>query len=249
MPVTDPFTLSVIFAALALGGTLKGATGAGAPVIAVPVMAAFFDVRFAVMIMAAPNLITNVWQCRAYWAYVQDRRFAIRFALSGAAGTIVGTVLLATMPIRALTFLVAAAVLAYVGLRLIQPEFRLGADRANRIVRPIGALGGVLQGAGGISAPFSISFLNAMRLERKAFIGTVSVYFIAMAATQLPALFATGLMTPGLLALSGLALIPLSLFIPVGAWAARWLSPKGFDRLTLVLLSLLALRLLYTALA
>jgi uncharacterized membrane protein YfcA len=105
-----------------------------------------------------------------------------------------------------------------------------------------------LQGAGGISAPFSISFLNAMRMERKAFIGTVSVYFIAMAATQLPALFATGLMTPGLLALSGLALVPLLLFMPVGARVAQWLSPKGFDRLTLVLLSLLALRLLYTAL-
>jgi uncharacterized membrane protein YfcA len=149
------------------------------------------------------------------------------------------------MPIRLLTFVVAAAVIAYVALRLIQPEFRLLPARANKLAAPIGALGGVLQGAGGISAPFSISFLNAMRLERTAFIGTVSVYFIAMAATQIPALFATGLMTPGLLALSALALIPLFLFIPVGAWAARWLSPKGFDRLTLVLLSLLAVRLLY----
>lgn len=248
MPVTDPISLFIIFVALALGGTLKGATGAGAPVIAVPVIAAFFDVRFAVMLMAAPNLITNIWQCRAYWAHVHDRQFAVRFAVSGAVGTIVGTVLLATMPIRALTLLVALAVIAYVGLRLVQPGFRLDASRAARLVRPIGAMGGILQGAGGISAPISVSFLNAMRLERTAFIGTVSVYFIAMAATQLPALFATGLMTPGLLALSALALIPLSLFIPVGAWAARWLSPKGFDRLTLILLSLLAVRLLYTAL-
>ena len=230
-----------------MGGTLKGATGAGAPVIAVPVMAAFFDVRIAVMLMAAPNLVTNTWQCRAYWRHVQNRRFAIRFALAGGAGAIVGTVLLAVMPIRALTIIVAAAVMAYVGLRLIQPEFRLEARTSDRLAVPVGTLGGILQGAGGISAPFSISFLNAMRLERKAFIGTVSVYFIAMAVTQLPTLFATGLMTPGLLALSALALIPLVLFMPVGAWAARWLTPQGFDRLTLILLFLLALRLLYVA--
>lgn len=246
---SDPLSILIIFAALALGGTIKGATGAGAPVIAVPVMAAFFDVRIAVMLMAAPNLVTNIWQFRAYWADVLDRKFALRFALAGAVGTIVGTLLLATMPIRALTLLVALAVIAYVGLRVIQPGFRIEHSRASRLAGPIGALGGVLQGAGGISAPISVSFLNAMRMERRAFIGTVSVYFIAMAATQLPALFATRLMTPGLLAVSGLALIPLVLFMPVGAWAAQWLTPKGFDRLTLVLLSLLALRLLYTALA
>jgi uncharacterized membrane protein YfcA len=245
---SDPYSILIIFVALAMGGTIKGATGGGAPVIAVPVMAAFFDVRIAVMLMAAPNLVTNIWQCRAYWADVLDRKFALRFALAGAAGTIAGTLLLATMPIQVLTVLVALAVIAYVGLRVIQPDFRIEHSRAARLAGPIGILGGVLQGAGGISAPFSISFLNAMRMERRAFIGTVSVYFIAMAATQLPALFATGLMTPGLLAVSGLALIPLVLFMPVGAWAAQWLSPKGFDRLTLVLLSLLAMRLLYTAL-
>ena len=243
----DLTSVLVMFAALALGGTLKGATGAGAPVIAVPVLASFLDVRLAVMLMAAPNLITNIWQCRAFWTHVDDRRFAIQFAVAGAAGAVAGTFLLAIMPIRVLTVMLAGAVIAYVGLRMVQPEFRLDARQAKRIVAPIGALGGILQGAGGISAPISVSFLNSLRMERKAFIGTISIYFIAMAATQLPALFATGLMTPTLLALSTLCLVPLFLFIPVGAWAASRLSPEGFDRLTLALLSLLAVRLIYVA--
>ena len=34
-------------------------------------MAAFFDVRLAVIIMVTPNLVTNIWQLRQYWA---DRR-------------------------------------------------------------------------------------------------------------------------------------------------------------------------------
>ena len=245
MPVTDPISLLIIFLALALGGALKGATGAGAPVIAVPVMAAFFDVRLAVMIMAAPNLVTNIWQSRAYWSHLKDRSFAIRFALSGAAGVAPGTLVLATMPVRALTLLVAVAVIAYIGLRLIQPEFRLNAERARRLAIPMGTLGGILQGAGGISAPVSESFLNAMRLERPVFIATIAIFFISMSVAQVPALFAMGLMTPGLLTLSFLALVPLLLFMPVGAWAAQWLSPRDFDRMTLILLSLLALRLLY----
>ena len=52
----DPITIFAILGAFALGGTLKGATGAGAPIITIPVIAAFYDVRIAVIIMVIPNL-------------------------------------------------------------------------------------------------------------------------------------------------------------------------------------------------
>ena len=249
MSVNDPIYMAVIFDALALGGALKGATGAGAPVIAVPVIAAFFDVRLAVMIMAAPNLVTNIWQAQAYRSHLRDRAFAWRFAISGAVGAAAGTVLLATIPTHALTLLVAAAVVAYVGLRLVKPEFRISEPRAGRLAGPVGLLGGVLQGAAGISAPISVSFLNAVRLDRLVFIGTIALYFVAMASAQIPALFLSGLMTVNILALSCLALVPLVLFMPIGAWAARQLSQEGFDRLVLIMLGLLALRLIYASVA
>ena len=58
----DPITIFAILVAFALGGTLKGATGAGAPIITIPVIAAFYDVRIAVIIMVIPNLLTNISQ-------------------------------------------------------------------------------------------------------------------------------------------------------------------------------------------
>ena len=57
------------FAALALGGTLKGATGMGAPLIAIPVMTALFDVRLAVVVMLLPNLYTTLWQLLFFRAH------------------------------------------------------------------------------------------------------------------------------------------------------------------------------------
>ena len=56
----DPITIFAILVAFGLGGTLKGATGAGAPIITIPVIAAFYDVRIAVIIMVIPNLLTNI---------------------------------------------------------------------------------------------------------------------------------------------------------------------------------------------
>ena len=51
MSLDDPLAILAVLTALALGGLVKGATGAGAPLVAVPVMAAFFDVRVAVAVM------------------------------------------------------------------------------------------------------------------------------------------------------------------------------------------------------
>ena len=60
--VFDTVTIIAILVAFALGGILKGATGAGAPIVTIPVIAAFYDVRIAVIIMVVPNLLTNIGQ-------------------------------------------------------------------------------------------------------------------------------------------------------------------------------------------
>ena len=247
MPGIDLVSAAVILFALALGGTIKGATGAGAPVVAVPVIAAFFDVRIAVIIMATPNCLTNIRQLWQFWPHRLHNGFDVRFAVSGAAGAIIGTIFLATLPNRVLILGVALAVSAYVILRIARPAFRISASRAWRLALPAGVAAGTLQGAAGISAPVSVSFLNAMRLERPVFIATISTFFIAMSLVQLPTLAVTGLMTPELFGLSLLAVLPIMVFMPLGAWLANKLSAEGFDRLVLIMLSVLAIRLLYVA--
>ena len=92
---------------LALGGLLKGATGAGAPILAVPIMAIYFNVPVAVAIFAVPNLLANVWQAWTYRSQRLPPRFMISFAGGGALGTFIGTVLLANLPGHALTLVVA----------------------------------------------------------------------------------------------------------------------------------------------
>ena len=249
MPEIDAASGGLILAALLLGGTIKGATGAGAPVVAVPVMATFFDVRLAVVIMVVPNILSNIGQLRKYRAHRLEGGFDIRFALAGALGALAGTVALAFLPARLLTIAIATAVLLYVTLRIVRPGFALSRRAAWRWVWPAGTIAGMLQGAAGLSAPVSISFLNAMRLARPAFIVTISAFFVTMSIAQLVAQSIAGLMTPVLLAISFLALVPILIAMPLGARAARHISPASFDRLILIMLSLLALRLLYTALA
>ncbi len=238
-----------IVAALALGGLMKGATGMGTPVIAVPVMAAFVDIKLAVVVMVIPNLITNLWQILQYRVHRIGQGFSITFALGGAVGAFLGTLLLVALPVPALMLILAGAVLLYIGLRVARPGFRLDIAPARKAAFPVSTAAGVLQGAAGISAPIAVSFLNAMRLERRVFIATISMFFAAMSVVQIPTLMWFGLFTGEFLLLGGLALIPIFIAMPVGAWLARHMSAQQFDRVTLVLLCLLAFRLIWVAVA
>lgn len=248
MPDLDLVAYLVILLAFALGGILKGATGAGAPVVAVPVMAAVFDPRLAVVIMVVPNLVSNLTQLRIYWPRRLPQGFALRFALAGSLGALIGSYLLAVVPVRGLTLGVALVVVCYIVLRIARPDLRLKMPLARRLLWPAGIGAGLLQGSAGISAPISVSFLNAMQLERPVFIATISVFFAAMSLVQVPALLALGLLTPQLAGLSAVALVPLLAAMPLGAWLARRMSARAFDRLILAFLIVLALRLLKTGL-
>jgi uncharacterized protein len=248
MEHTSPLALLAIFLAFALGGILKGATGAGSPVIAVPVMTAFFDVKLAVAVMIVPNLLTNLMQL---WKYRHRRLqgpLPWRFACGGAVGAMLGTWLLVSLPINVLSLLVSGGVVAYIALRFARPDFSLPMGLAQRISLPTGLLAGILQGASGLSAPVSITFLNAIRLERMLFISTISLFFAMMSAAQLPSLVAFGVVTPTTFVLSLAAMVPLVAFMPVGEWLARSVSKEVFDRVLLSLLAGLVLKMVLAAL-
>jgi uncharacterized protein len=242
-------SLILVLIAFGLGGILKGATGAGAPIIAVPVMTLFFGAPFAVAVFSIPNLVTNIWQG---WHFRQHRLpgpLMLHFALAGALGAGLGSLMLAWLPTEALTLTVALSVLAYVAFRALRPGWRLSLARAETLAAPMGVLGGILQGAAGLSAPVSLSFLNAIKLERPQFIVTISVFFFAMAVVQVPMLAGLGILTGERFLLSCLALIPLVAAMPLGAWLARCLSAQTFDRVILALLTVLSLRLIWQTVA
>lgn len=232
-----------IFLSFALGGILKGATGAGAPVVAVPIIALFYDVPTAVTIFVIPNLLSNVWQAWSYRKNQMPPALTYRFAATGLMGAIVGTFMLAYLPTDLLTAMIAVAVTLYIAFRLARPEWVLGYATAVRIVVPVGTIAGVLQGSLGISAPVSLTFLNAMKPEREQFIATVSFFFASMALVQLPFLVGLGLMTTERFWISWIALIPLIGCMPVGAFIARYVPRSVFDKLILALLALIAVKL------
>lgn len=239
------FELAVVFICLACGGILKGATGAGAPILAIPAMAAFHDVRFAIVVMTVPNVITNLLQAWQNRHHRLGAGFLLPFLLSAAVGVVLGTWVLVEVDSRTLSLVVALAVLLYLALRVTKASWRLSPPFAARLAAPFGLLSGIVQGSAGISAPVSLSFINAMQLDRLTFMSTVSLLFVTFGSIQIPALALTGVLTLTGFLISCAALLPLLLGMPIGAFLARTVSRETFDRLIMILLAGLATKMLW----
>lgn len=243
--IFDTITIIAILSAFALGGILKGATGAGAPIVTIPVIAAFYDVRVAVIIMVIPNLLTNIGQIYQFRKTILPSFFTVSFAVGGGIGAFVGTILLAKLSIKILTLSVAFIVIIYIFLKLIVPSWKLMYEKATKLVFILGVAGGVLQGTAGLSAPISITFLNAMKLERNQFIPTISVYFGVMSIFQMPTLYYYDFLNFEIIIASLISTIVLLCFMPIGSWIAKSVSKENFDKITLILLAFIAVRIIY----
>jgi uncharacterized membrane protein YfcA len=242
----DIWNYAVIFAALAAGAVVKGATGMGLPLVALPVLASFFGLTHAIGLLVVPVLVSNAWQV----VRLRGERggdalgFMPAFLIAVAVGVVAGTWLLKTLPERYLVVALGLLLVVYVVMRLLRPSILIGPGLARKAGAPVGLAAGILNGATGISAPVGVTFIHWMGLARDAHVFAVSAMFLVMGAVQLPAMFAAGLMQPWWLAEGVLALLPIFLFMPVGRALAARISRETFDRLILAFLGLIGLKML-----
>lgn len=241
----DLSALILMSGALALGATVKGATGMGLPLVALPVLTTVFGLQHAVGLMTLPLLLTNVlqvWRFREV-AQTPPMAFLPRLLALGAVGVILGTVALTMVPERWLVLALGVILLAYVALKLLNPHLTVGPVQARQVAAVPGFFAGILQGATGISAPVGVTFIHAMGLARDAHVFAVSAMFLLFAMVHLPALFAMGVMEAEWLLHGALALIPILLFMPLGQLLAGKLSRRAFDRMILIFLGLMGLKM------
>jgi uncharacterized protein len=241
--------LFVMALALGAGGLVKGATGMGMPIVALPILATFLSVQHAVALLVFPLLVSNVWQTWRFRSELRHADFLPALLLGGGIGIALGTLLIASLPERSLSLAVGVVVCAYVALRLFKPDFVVSQALGRALAAPMGFSAGLLQGATGMGGPIGGTFIHAMRLQRTVHLGALSAMFLLFTVVQIPALAFVGLLTWHVALESVFAVIPAMLMVPVGSWIAERVGPAAFDRMMLALLTVIALQLLVRNLA
>lgn len=236
--------LVVVLLASAAGALVKGVTGLGYPVLAVPLIALVGGIEDAVVIVAVPNLAANAFLCWEAREHRGGARDLDRLGAFGIAGAVLGTVALVQLPDDPLRVVLALTVVVFVVQFLRRPELRMDPTTARRWSPVAGSVAGVMQGAVGVSGPVVATWLHGYRLQRDSYVFSITLLFGVTGAAQVVVLVAQGAFTAERLVGSAVAAISVAIAIPLGLRLRRRLAGTAFERAVLAVLVLSAVSLL-----
>jgi uncharacterized membrane protein YfcA len=245
----DTTELLVVFVASFLGAFIKGVTGMGYPVVAVPLISLALGVEEAVVIVALPNFAANSFLCwEARDARGESRDVGLFIGL-GIVGAVLGTLVLVDAPEEPLQITLALTVVAFVVLSLRRPELRYSEMTTKRWAAPVGLLAGLFQGAIGASGPVVGTWFHGYRLTPRGYVFTVTIVFGVTGLAQILVLGGQGAFTVELLWASALAGLAVLCATPLGLRLRRRLEDTGFARAVLAALVISAVALVVDVLA
>ena len=215
----------------------------GLPLIAIPVMASFLGVEHAVVVIALPALLTNTWLLWEHRAGAGSLNYLSVLLATGVVGAVVGTLVLVRVDDRWLSLALAAVIFAYATLFLARPGFSIPARVVRVTVGPVGLASGILQGATGVSGPLLATYIHGLRLERSAYVFSITLLFEVFGVTQIIALWSLGSFTASRMGESVLSLLPVVVGFPIGVRVSRKLSTKAFEYVVLALLLVVGVKL------
>ena len=239
--------LVVIVLASFAGALVKGVTGLGYPVLAVPLIALVTGIEDAVVVVAVPNLAANIilcWEARDARGEARDLG---RLVGLGIVGAVIGTVALVHLPEQPLLIALALTVAVFVVQMIRRPELGLDPATATRWSPVAGLFTGLMQGAVGVSGPIVATWLHGYRLAVQTYVYSVTVIFGVTGAVQLTVLAIQGQLHGDRLVGALLAGAGVAVALPLGLRLRRRLAGPTFEKVVLVVLLVSAVSLLFEA--
>ena len=244
LSVIGLWPVAAVLLAISVGALFKGMTGLGLPLFAVPPIAMITSVEEAVVLMIVPGLAANIWLVTNHRKFARLLREHMPFLLAGFIGGIAGTMLLIVVDDRWLK-LVQAAWLALYLIQYFLGDLLAPLFRARGILAAlVGATGGTIQGATGVSAHVVAPYFHDPAIKPEAYAFLVASAFLVFSVAQMTTAIGTGLFTPDRLALSFAALIPTLVFTKIGISMAGKISTTIFNRILLVTFFVMEIKLL-----
>lgn len=194
----------------------KGTFGMGFPLIATPLIALLSDVPTAVVVTLVPNICMDLYQSFSRPWQREDIRRLLPLILPGAAGMVVGTKLLATLPGSTLRLCLGLVILTFAVSQLLPWKPTLPRSNLTLWTAVAGVFSGVVGGLANVLTLVPV-FFYAAELEKAAFVQTIGAAFLALKLTQVAATYHFELWTPVLATLS----LPLSVIALLGYWCGR----------------------------
>lgn len=237
--VHDLTVFALLWCGFALlgGGLIKGTLGVGTPLLTVPLMAMVLPAQAAVVIMAVPVVVANIWQILHAPNLPQTLKRFWPAAASLILCTGFGSAVLSVINERLLLTIVGCAVILFAVLQIVVAKPWLNERLRVPAGIVFGALSGLIGGVSSMFGPMLVIYLVSLKgLEKEEFVGAISFLYICAVLPWTVSLMLFGLLNQSMLQMSALATLPVVAGLIIGQKIRRRLSHHRFQQLIIIIL-------------
>ncbi len=234
----DALRVVLILLTVLGGAVVKGAIGFGFPLVTAPLLAATWDARHAVLLISLANLFNNVGvAARGGGSRKTFRRLLPTFA-GLSVGVVIGALLLASLDATTLAVVVGSAAVVFSLVALLKPDLAVPPHLERYLALPMGLAGGILGGATGISGPAIVSYLFALKLDKRELVYFLCLLYLVAATIQVTSFVQLGLYDAATLAVGLLSCIPNALGVAIGLRIQDRIDQALFRRLVVIVIGI-----------
>jgi uncharacterized protein len=225
--------IAAVICSLIVAGLLKGIIGVGMPVVALPLLSLFVDIKSAVMLLSMPLIFSNVPQALEGGKTGRCFLQLLPVILGMIPGLILGVHILLALDASVAEIIAGLVVMGVGVVTLLAPKLQL----QSRLVLPAGVtfgfFGGILGAVAAMPGPLVFIFLLAKGLRGKAFTKEASLYLAVSAGLLALLLTASREFNWRDVSVSAAAMLPVGLGMFAGQHMRDRIAPQTFEKLVL----------------
>jgi len=226
--------VAAVVCSLIVAGLLKGTIGVGMPVVALPLLSLFIDVKSAAMLLSMPLIFSNLPQALEGGKTGRCLVQLMPVILGMIPGLVLGVRVLLVADANDAKIIAGLVLMGVGGVTLLAPTLQL----QSRLVFPTGItfgfFGGILGGIAAMSGPLVFIFLLAKGLRGKAFTKEASLYLVISAGLMAILLTASREFSWLDVSVSTAAMLPVALGMYVGQHMRDKIAAQTFKKLVLL---------------
>ena len=224
---------AVIFS-LIVAGLLKGIIGIGMPIVALPLLSLFVDIKSAAMLLSMPLIFSNLPQALEGGRTGRCLMQLMPVVLGMIPGLFLGVRVLLALDATVAKMIAGLVLMGVAGVTLLAPKLQF----QSRLVLPTGItfgfFGGILGGIAAMPGPLVFIFLLAKGLRGKAFTKEASLYLVISGGLLAVFLTASRQFSWLDVSTSTAAILPVGLGMYVGQHMRDKIAPETFRKLVLI---------------
>jgi len=226
--------MAAVVCSLIVAGLLKGIIGVGMPIVALPLLSLFIDIKPAAMLLSMPLIFSNLPQALEGGKTGQCLLQLTPVLLGMVPGLFLGVRILLALDAN-VAKIIAGLVLIGAGLvTLLAPKLELPSRQVFPAGITFGFFGGILGGIAAMAGPLVFIFLLAKGLHGKAFTKEASLYLVVSAGLLAIFLTAGRQFSWVDVLVSTAAMLPVALGMYAGQHLRDTIATETFKKLVLI---------------